>query len=298
MKDLVSGCEVLCATDLDVSRQGHFQSIWQFALQRLFCNVRTLADQPPSRTRSGRRAMAFEGYGTRPPVPTTAGLAAASIQILEEDGHPQMADGAPYAHPVLSPYRPSWREGSGRPTPPRGSPGVSELVERQMEHLVVQPSGNPSIARGQLGRGPPIALMSLPTPTAPTSPRTTERGLASGSAPVALAANAVADHAQPFAVPPGQGGFLHRRTASTGPVQGVPPFGDRILSEALNGARCDAPLPTFGRASARRSPPRWRPDEQRMHDIACRETTRWMAGDIDVICDHYRELHYQLFLEL
>ena len=93
-----------------------------------------------------------------------------------------------------------------------------------MEQLVVQPSGNPSIARGQLGRGVPIALMSLPTLTAPKSPRTTERGLASGSAPVALAANAAADHAQPFAAPPGQGGLLHWRTASTGPVQGVPPF--------------------------------------------------------------------------
>ena len=212
--------------------------------------------------------MAFEGSGSRPPVLTAAGLAAASIQILKEDGHPQMADGAPYAHPVLSPYRPNWREGSGRPTPPCVSAGVSELVERQMEHLVVQPSGNPSIARGQLGRGPPIALMSLPTPTAPTSPRTTERGLASGSAPVALAANAVADHAQPFAVPPGQGGFLHWRTASTGPEQGVPPFGERTLNKVLNGARCDASLPTFGRASAQHSPPRWRPDEQRIHDSA------------------------------
>ena len=107
MKDLVSGCEVLCATDVDVSHQRYFQSIWQFALQRLFCNVRTLADQPPNRTRSDRRAMAFEGSGSRPPVPTTAELAAASIQILEEDGHPQMADGALYVHPVLSPYQPS-----------------------------------------------------------------------------------------------------------------------------------------------------------------------------------------------
>ena len=122
--------------------------------------------------------------------------------------------------------------------------------------------------------------------------------MASGRAPVALAANAVADHAQPFAVPPGQGGFLHRRTASTGPVQGVPPFGERTLSKALNGARCDAPLPTLERASTRRSPLRWRPNEQRMHDIACRETTHWMARDIDAICYHYQELHYQLFLEL
>ena len=71
-----------------------------------------------------------------------------------------------------------------------------------MEHLVVQPSSDLLIARGQLGRGLPIALMSLPTPTAPTSPRTTKRGLASGSAPVALAANVATNHTQPFAQTP------------------------------------------------------------------------------------------------
>ena len=87
-----------------------------------------------------------------------------------------------------------------------------------MEHIVVQPSSNPSIARGQLGQGPPMALMSLPTTTAPTSSRTTERGLASGSVLVALATTVVANHAQPFAIPPRQSGFLYWHTASTGPV--------------------------------------------------------------------------------
>ena len=99
--------------------------------------MRTLTDQPPSRARSDQCAMAFEGSGSPPPVPTTAGLAAASVQIFEVDGHPQMAYGAPYAHPILSHYRPSWSKESGRPTPLRMLAGASEFLERQMEHLVV-----------------------------------------------------------------------------------------------------------------------------------------------------------------